>query len=292
MRSITSTILFEEALDLIPTGQTAVQSSVVRLLQPYVTIDPNVTDCGTKLGEKQLISLGLIGRVELATGLVINRARLNAASTSGMTSIFLRSMSTCISPNGVCKKCWEATRQYDTVSLGSTYQVTPEFIVQTETFEALVGQTVWPISYDSSQYDTIYIYSSTGLMAPSSYTISGSTVTFLAAPPADSGTGAGSAVASITVRYAVKTYVPFVHWLAATYSGSLMGMSKLPVQYLPIRQDLHESLLPVGETDLLEARLLGSPLTPPSVAAWLSKVEGLLERAVFVSLLNALYLIG
>jgi hypothetical protein len=292
MRSITSTILFEEALDLIPTGQTIVYNSVTRLLQPLVTIDPNVSDCGTKLGEKQLISLGLIGRVELATGLIINRARLNAASTSGLTSLFVRSMSSCISPNGICKKCWEATRQYDTVSLGSINKVTPEFIIQTETFEALTGQTVWPISYDATQYDIIYIYSSAGLMAPSSYTISGSTVTFLVAPPADTGAGAGSAVSTITVRYGVRTYVPFVHWLAATYSGSLLGMSKLPVQYLPIRQDLHEALLPTGEVDLLEARLLGSPLTPPSVATWLSKVEGTLEKAIFISLLNALYMVG
>lgn len=292
MRSITSTILFEEALDLIPTGQTAVHNSVTRLLQPLVTIDLNVSDCGTKLGEKQLISLGLIGRVELATGLVINRARLNAASTSGLTSLFLRSMATCISPNGICKKCWEATRQYDTVSLGSRQVVTPEFIVQTETFEGLTGQTVWPLSYSTSQYDVIYLYSSAGLIAPSSYTISGSTLTFLVAPPYDTGTGGGTAVSSVTARYGVRTYVPFVHWLASTYSGSLLGMSQLPTQFLPIRLELHESLLPAGETDLLEARLLGSSLTPPSVSTWLSKVEGLLERAVFVSLLNALYMVS
>lgn len=292
MRSITSTILFEEALDLIPTGQISVYNSVTRLLQPIVTIDPNVADCGTKLGEKQPIALALIGRVELATGLVINRVLLNAASTSGLTSLFLRSMSTCISPNGICKTCWQATRQYDTVSLGSKHAVTPEFIVQTETFEALTGQLVWPLSYGSNQYDIIYVYSSAGLVPSSGYTISGSTLTFLVAPPADSGTGAGSAVSSVTIRYGVRTYVPFVHWLASTYSGSLLGMSKLPIQYLPIRQELHEAIIPAGEIDALEARLLGSPLTPSSVSTWLSKVEGVLERAVFVSLLNALYMVG
>lgn len=257
-----------------------------------VIIDPGSTDCGTKLGEKQPIALDLIGRIELATGLAIDRARLNAASSSGLTSLFIRSMSTCISPAGICKLCWQATRQHDTVTQGSVYQVTPEFIIQTETFEALTGQTVWPISYTSSQYDTIYVYTSAGLSASSSYTISGSNITFNVAPPADPGTGGGSAVASVTVRYGVRTYVPFVHWLAATYSGSLLGMSKLPVQYLPIRQDLHESLIPPGEVDSLEAKVLGSPLTPPSVSTWLPSVEGILEKAIFASLLNALYLVG
>ena len=292
MRSITSTILFEEALDLIPTGQTVVKNSVTRLLQPIVTIDPNLADCGTKLGEKQPLSLELIGRQELSTGLAINRARLNAASVAGLTSLFIRSMSTCISPNGICQTCWQATRQYDMVALGSKQQVTPEFIIQTETFEALATQTVWMISYAPSQYDVIYMYSSAGLISPSAYTISGTTVTFGSPLPYDTGTGAGTSVSSLTIRYGVRTYVPFVHWLASTYSGSLVGMAKLPTQYLPIRQDLHESLLPQGEVDLLEARVVGSPLTPPSVSTWLNKVEGILEKAIFVSLLNALYLVG
>lgn len=292
MRSITSTILFEEALDLIPTSQTAVYNSVTRLLQPIVTIDPNLADCGTKLGEKQPISLGLIGRIELSTGIAINRARLNAASLSGLQYLFIRSMSTCISPNGICQTCWQASRQYDTVVMGNNYQVTPEFIIQTETFEGLAGQMVWPISYTPDQYDVIYVYSSAGLIPASGYTISGASITFLAPPPSDSGTGGGTAVSSVTVRYAVRTYVPFVHWLASTYSGSLIGMAKLPTQYLPIRQDLHESLLPAGEVDALAARLLGSNLTPPSVSNWLGKIEGLLEKAIFVSLLNALYMVG
>jgi hypothetical protein len=292
MRSITSTILFEEALDLIPIGSTSIYNSVTRILQPVITIDPNVADCGTKLGEKQSLNLDLIGRIELATGLTINRARLNAASSSGLRFIFLRSMSTCISPDGICKTCWQATRQYDVVSLGSKHQVTPEFIVQTETFEALVSQTVWNISYAPSQYDVLYLYSSAGLIPTSSYTVSGTTITFGSTLPADPGAGAGSAVATLTVRYGVRTYVPFVHWLASTYSGSLLGISALPNQYLPIRKELHESLIPNGEVESLEAKVLGSPLTPPSVSTWLPAVQGTLEKAVFASLLNALYLVS
>jgi len=292
MRSITSTILFEEALDLIPTGLTATYNSVTRILQPIITIDPDVTDCGTKLGEKQALTLDLIGRVELATGLVINRVRLNNASSSGLTSLFIRSMSTCIAPNGICKTCWQATRQYDVVSLGSKQQVTPEFIIQTETYEALVSQTVWTVSYDPSQYDVLYLYSSAGLIPKSSYTVSGKTITFGSPLPADTGAGAGSAVSTLTVKYAVKTYVPFVHWLASTYSGSLLGMSAIPSQYLPIRKELHESLIPIGEVGTLEARVLGSSLTPSSVSTWLPNVTGTLEKAIFVSLLNALYLVG
>lgn len=290
MRSITSTILFEEALDLIPTGQTSVYNSVTRLLQPVVQID--TADCGTLLGEKADITLDLIGRVELSTSLVINRARLNAASISGLRSLFVRSMSTCISPSGICQKCWEATRQYDTPSVGSFKQVTPEFIVQTEHLEALAGTQVFTLSYIPSQYDIIYIYSSAGLIPASGYTISGATLTFLVAPATDPGTGAGTSIISLSIKYAVRTYVPFVHWLAQTYSGSLLGMSKLPIQYLPIRQGLHESLIPEGEIQSLEARVLGSTLTPSSVSTWLPNVTGVLERAVFASLLNALYLVG
>lgn len=290
MRSITSTILFEEALDLIPSGSTAVFNSVTRLLQPIVNV--NMTDCGTQLGERALITLDLVGRVELSTGLKINRARLNAASISGLKYLFIRSMSSCISPGGICQACWKATRQYDNPTVGTFNKVTPEFIVQTEHLEALAGTQVFTLSYTPSQYDVIYIYSSAGLIPSSGYTISGNTVTFLVAPPTDSGTGAGTAVISLAIKYAVRTYVPFVHWLAGTYSGSLLGMSKLPIQYLPIRQELHESLIPEGEIDSLQASILGSPKTPPSVANWLPNVTGTLERAIFVSLLNALYLVG
>lgn len=289
MRSITSTILFEEALDLIPIGSTSVYNSVTRLLQPIVQID--TTDCGTRLGEKSEISLDLIGRVELSTGLVINRARLNAASTSGLRFLFIRSMSSCISPAGICQTCWKATRQYDNPTVGSFKQVTPEFIVQTEHLEALAGTQVWTLSYTPSQYDVIYIYSSAGLIPSSGYSITGNTATFLVAPPTDPGTGAGTAVISLSIKYAVRTYVPFVHWLAQTYSGSLLGMSKLPVQYLPIRQDLHESLIPEGEIQALENSIIGSPKTPASVLTWLPSVTGTLERAIFASLLNSLYLI-
>lgn len=290
MRSITSTILFEEALDLIPSGSSAVFNSVTRLLQPVVQI--TTADCGTRLGERVAITLDLVGRTELATGLTINRARLNAASTSGLKYLFVRSLSTCIAPGGVCQACWKSTRQYDNPSVSSFQQVTPEFIVQTEHLEALAGTQVFTLSYAPSQYDVIYIYSSAGLIPSSGYTISGTTVTFLVAPATDSGTGAGTAVISLAIKYAVRTYVPFVHWLAGTYSGSLLGMSKLPIQYLPIRQELHESLIPEGEIDSLAASILGSPKTPTSVSNWLPSVTGTLERAIFVSLLNALYLVG
>lgn len=287
MRSYTSTLLFEQALDLVSPSD-PVYPSLNSIFEPWVHVVE--ADCETLLGEKAAISLDLLGRTELSSGLAITRDRLNAAATAGQSSLYLRSMSTCTSPGGVCQACYHASRpELATPAIGVQVQIMPEFTLQNEQRVLATGETGFDLTYSADQYDKVYIYvNSTFKDEDTDYTITGNTVTLTAGVPAEPGSD--GLYGTVVIRYQVITRTPFVYWLANQYSGSLMGMAALPSRLLPIRKSLHTSVLPLYEVESLVRRAIASELTPAAVKGFLPGMPDVFEQAVFASLLNAVFL--
>lgn len=96
---------------------------------------------------------------------------------------------------------------------------------------------------------------------------------------------------SLTVRYAVNTRTPYMHWLSGTYSGSLLGMSKISGKKLPLSKDLILQFLPQAQVDYLVDRIKESSSVPPDIVNYLPTIADPLEKAVFAAAICAIYLV-
>lgn len=294
MRSYLNTVILEEAIDLIPSGNTTLLSYVYPIFNPLVNVVQ--ADCGTLLGEILTLNLDLLGRVELSTGLRFTRATITAASLAGQTQAAIRSLSTCVASvtdmngnvtRGVCQKCFSASFPNKTLpAVGSSVIIPPEFVIQIDQLVLAAGSTTGTLSFTPDQYDSIILFKNGSFWDPSNYTISGNIVTFTNPLTGDPGSGYGT----ITVQYIVVSTVPFVNWLAETYSGSLVGLDPLPRPLLSLPKLLLSSLVPSYNVESLATLLMNSPLTSVAVKQYLPNINDPLEKGVLVSLLNAILL--
>ena len=283
MRSYTSTLLFEDAIDLLPYGSET-WHSVKNIFTPTVQIVE--IDCGTLIGEKQKASLDLLGAKENGAG-SITRDRLNNASGAGQTYLYLKTLSTCVSQGGLCKTCYERTTNIG-VNVGDYVSIPPEFIIQVENISVPVGGNTCNLTFDSDVYDSLLIFVNSAWLTPMQYTLIGTSL--ILASPVDVESGGVTGYGTVTIKYLVNTKTPYVYWLASTFSGSLLGMSPLPARPLRISPLLHGALLPYGDVEKLTLNVLQSPLTPAPILDYIPRITDPLEKAVLVALLNSIYL--
>ena len=150
----------------------------------------------------------------------------------------------------------------------------------------MAGSTTGTLSFTPDQYDSAILFKNGTFLNPSAYTISGNIITFTNPLTGDPG----SSYATITIQYIVVSTVPFVNWLAETYSGALVGLDPLPRPLLSLPKLLLSSLVPSYNVESLALLLMNSPLTPVAVKQYLPNINDPLEKAVLVSLLNAILL--
>ena len=285
MRSPLNTIIFESCLDNTTPG-TDLENAFQRLYSPRVPISEEA--CNTYLGERLAVNLDLLGRTELTDNVAIDMAHLNEYSGYNELIIPVRSLSTCIAPNGVCVACYMASRPGLTPpSVGDTINIFPEYVIQRDHIPVATGTTVVPLSYDVSQYSSLYVFQDGTInQVGVDYTVSGSTLTFTTGTLPDGGSGS---ISTITIWYASETRCGFMYWLADTYSGSLMGLSPLPFSRFPVRKSLFTSLLPPGDVFMLTQNVLQSPLIPDPIKSYVPQITDIMEQTVLVSALNAIY---
>lgn len=283
MRSYINTMIFEGSLDFITPG-TDLEAMLNTIFTPKVKVIE--AQCNTFLGDRVNPSFDLLGRTELATGFPIDSVRLSAVTANTQDAIPCRSLFSCISPGGICQACFQASRPLATApAVGSLVNILPQYIIQREHIVVTPGTTTMTMQYSTEEYDTAYVFTDGTLLIPAQYTISGNTLTIPAGVPLDGVGGVGT----VTIWYATVTRSQFVYWLAGTYSGSLMGMSPLPHRPFPVRKSLFTSLIPVGTVELLAQNCLNSDIIPQAIKDYLPQIKDLAEKAVLVSMLNAVY---
>lgn len=290
MRNFTNTLLFEQSIDLVPSG-TEIAAQITSIFTPNIKIIES--DCGTLLGRTSPLGLDLLGQIELSTGFSIGISRISQMSTLGATSMSIRTANTCISRGGICIQCFRATFRLNSApSLGDVISIPPEFIIQREHVSVVAGSTSCQLSYTPDQYDRIYIFTSGQLRhSPADFSITGNIVTFTSPIPADIISGVPQPTSTITAWYGVNTTVPFIHWLAGTYSGSLAGMMPIPHEPFPLKPSLYLAALPAYAVNTLTSNVVNSPITPTGILNYMSKISDPLEQATLVALLNSIYLV-
>lgn len=279
-RSYSNLIVLETIFDSIPSGKPELDSFVLNVFSPFVHVVEQ--DCGTSLGTPTAVNYELEGKVELATSTLVSFDRIISLLSNGVYTTPVRSLSSCISKDGVCQTCYHASRQKDTIpAIGSHVQVMPEYVTATEALTAVAGQSSFTISETPDLYDLVYVYHLGVLLTSSQYTIDNLTLT-LASPVTSDG--------QVTVRYTTYIRAPYLFWLAGTYSGSMLGIKQLPAPPIPLRKRLLTSLIPESVLELLVQGVSTLRGVPVEAIDYMSKVHDPLEKALLVIAIYAIYL--
>lgn len=279
-RSYSGLIVLEALYDCLPTSNSDLLSFADTIFTPHVAVVES--DCMTTLGEINPVNYDSEGKVELATGNIISRSRIEQLLSYGIYEVAVRSLSTCISKDGVCQACYSASRQYETIpNIGSSVQIFPEYTTGVDVITVVAGDSSFTLTTTPDLYDRIYVYYEGALIPPANYLIS-DTLLNMNSPLVDSG--------QLTVRYTTIIRAPFLSWLASTYSGSILGIKQLPSPMLPVKKRLLASLVPQSVLEYLTTGLSSLKGIPPEALGYLPKVRDPLEKALLVIALYGVYL--
>jgi len=280
MRNFTNTLLFESALDSVPSSNQPLYSILDRLLNPLVKVVED--DCGTELGVLAALADRTEGAIELATDLPVTKAALIAASNSGQSSISIRTLNSCISKGGVCTKCLLASRPRLTgVTTGSLFKLTPELTISTESLSFVTGSTTATLSHTASEYDSVYVFDDGALLPTNTYTISGSTFTLSSAATSDK---------TLLFKYQINSNIAYFYWLTHTYSSSLLGVKSLFNLPLPVKPSLLRNAVVQEDIDILYRSLLSSDAGSEDFVTYIPSIKDPLEKAIYVILMCSIFL--
>lgn len=279
MRSYSSLLVFETLFDSVQPGNTDFDSLARQIFHPQLRVVEH--DCGTRLGETVDVNFEAEGRIELATGLPISRDRIVELLSQGVYTVQTRTLSTCISEEGVCAECYAASRPLEPVpAIDSVVTIDPMHDRGTEVLYASGASGTFTLGTDADSYDHLLLFVNGQIQDPASYSVDGTTLRLVQSVPA--GT-------NMVARFITETRAPFMLWLAGTYSGSLLGVKALPGPMLPIRSLLLRQLIPDGLVDLLIESTKKMSSVPPSMVEYVDRTEDRLERALFLIALRVIY---
>jgi hypothetical protein len=279
VRSYSGLLVFEDIFDYVPATNPDVSGLASIVFTPNVPVVSG--DCGTTLGFFQTVNYELEGAVELSTGLIISKARIDQLLYTGTYEVATRSLSTCIAPEGVCQTCYAATVINKPVpNIGSRVIIQPEYLITTDVINGTVGDISEPLTLATTAYQFMYVYMNGVLILPSQYTVSGQTLTFNT-PLSVSG--------NVVVHYTALNTSPFLVYLAQTYSGAILGMLPLPAPQLPIRSLLISSLIPQSKLATVVQYTQEIKAIPANYITYIDSINDTLELTLYIIALNSIY---
>lgn len=279
MRSYSGLLVFEDIFEFVPEDNPDVVNFARGIFQPNILVTEQ--DCGTTLGKIQEVNYELEGEVELATGLVISKARLEQLLFQGTYKVATRTLDTCISQDGVCQACYHASRQRLPIpNVGTRVTIEPEYEIDTLVIPGDPSQTVYTLTFDPEEYQFLYVYVQGVLLPETAYSVSGRNLT-LTTPITE--------VQNLVVKFTAYNRSPFLVWLASTFSGSLLGMSPLPAPRLPIRPQLLTSLIQENRLELLINYTDDLDKIPPNFRQYMRQIRDPLERSLYMLALNSIF---
>lgn len=278
LRSYAGLLVLEDIFDYVPTNDYDVVTLANQIFSPNLQVIEE--DCGTTLGLYQTVNYDIEGKVELANDTPLTKARIDQLLFNGTYSVYIRSTSTCISNNGICVKCYEASFPRESAQVNDRVNVYPEYSLGTDINELEVGDTQVTLTKAPDEYTYLYAYSDADLLDTNQYSISGTTLTLLS--PIDKSV-------NFVVRYTSYNRAAFLMYLARTYSGSLLGMQPLPSELLPIRSLLLIALLDTNVIDSLVRTVQSSKAIAPELIEYVDVIVDPLEKSLYLLVLISLY---
>lgn len=278
MRSFSNFLLFEDVLSNLPPESTLLTSVASSLMSPSVKIVEE--DCGTLLGTFEETNFEKEGLIELATGDMLSRARITELISLSQYKVATRNLHSCISKNGICRKCYAASYITKPVPpLNTQIRLDSILTYQNEIIAGDNITNVKTLSLDESEYDLVVIIKD-GAIVSSGYSISGNKLTFTTIPLYSD---------VYVIRYYTETSEPLQGYLARSYSGDLLGMKPLPTLPTLIKESLYTSILPDGILSVMELELHRYKAIPSTYLDYIGNIKDRLERALFIIYLYAIF---
>lgn len=280
MRTYSGFILFEEVLDFAPTTDPTLYQFVQDVIRPRVRVLTD--DCLTKIGKQIDVNYEIEGWTELATDVIINKARIDTLLANSIYKVAIRNLNSCTQVNGICRKCFAGTYIDAAIpDIGQFIRLEPEYNYQTDVVQGNGYLTVFGLTENPEDYTkTIVIIN--GITQTSGYTISGTTLTMNVAPSINT---------NVVIRYYKTTAQPYVGYLAESYTGSLMGMRGLPTQTINIRPSLAQSLFSEEALNIVTThlRITYKDYITDDYSNYIESIADKLERAIYIAMLYGLY---
>lgn len=91
----------------------------------------------------------------------------------------------------------------------------------------------------------------------------------------------------ITLKPANK--IPFLSYLANSYSGSLVGFQSIPSENLPVRPGLYNEILSLSELNNLGMEVLSNTLIPKTYRDYFQEINDTLEKSLYLITLYCIF---
>jgi hypothetical protein len=279
-RSYSGLLLFENVFDFIPNGNPDFSNLGNSIFNPNLLVVES--DCGTTLGKFEIVNFEAEGLVELSTGLVLTRERIEQLLSQGIYEVATHHTSVCISKGGICAKCYSATYPDRPVpKVLDRVNIYPEFLINAEVIALKAGTTLYTFNTPIESFDKEYIFSQGQLLKSGvDYHLTGNLLVLTQAPTEDK---------TAVMRCIQNSTSSFMVWLANTYSGSLLGMQPLPSQSLPVRSLLLSSLVSENRLQLISEYIKEVDSIPSEYSEYSDSIRDPLERALFMLALYCIY---
>lgn len=279
-RNFSSLLLFESLFEEIPNGNPDFQNLANTIITPNLPVVEH--HCKSTLGKFEIVNFESEGLVELATGEILTRERIEDLLSKGIYEIATRHISTCISPGGVCVECYKATYPDRPIpKVMDRVTILPQFLINAEVISLAEGIKYYPVNSHSDMTVKHYLFTEGKLLIEGEdYVLSDGLITLT--EPADKDKTA----VLRTLRQDASAYIA---WLARTYSGSLFGMNPLPSQPLPVRSLLLSSLLSENRLQLISEYIKQMDTVPVDYANYTDQIRDPLEKALYMLALYCIY---
>jgi len=278
-RTYSGTLIFENVFDAIPSSNQTLVNVANAVFSPFVRVVEY--DCGTMLGEVHALNFEIEGSKSVVTGDVINRAFIESQLSQGIYEVQIRSLSSCISKDGVCQECFNASLPNRTYpNIGDYVQIPPQFQMQSEVLSIRAGFSSAQMSFTSDIYDTITVVLDGVVLPASDYSVFGDILTLATPVTLDS---------NIVVKYNVLSRAPFFYWLAKTYGGSLLGLKPLPIRPLTLKPSLLSAVIPVSEIDVIIDKISGMEMVPEDMKLYFPNTTSILEKALLAIAVDSIF---
>jgi hypothetical protein len=272
MRTYAGTLVFESVLDSVNPADQFLTRVARDIFSPAVKVVED--DCGTMLGRVFPMAYDLEGRVELATGLRLNQTRIRSLISDEIYRVAIRTLDTCVSSGGVCRKCYRATfSDKADVTVGTHVVIPPEYILFAETVMVPPAGSI-SLAALPQAYDKVLTFADGVLLGPEISPLSG---------------GPRPSTDVVTLHYVSEVRSPYMYWLAGTYSGSLLGMGKLPAPPLHLPPKTLTGLLGETQVEDIVDHISGFTNVPADLLAYCKDVPSALEKATFAIALGVIY---
>lgn len=278
MRTYSNFLLFEDILSNLPEGSSLITSAAESIINPSVRVVEE--DCGTLLGSVVDLDFEKEGLIEVATGMPLSRTRIYQLLESGIYKVAIRSLHSCNSKEGVCRKCLQG--QYlDKVPapVGSQIKIHSLLNYQSDLVMGNGHSPFFTLTESDLDYDKANVIKD-GAVITSGFSIIGNRIYFDSVP---------TNLDVYVVRFYKETSDPLLGYIAKTYSGDLLGLKPLPTLSTLLKESMYQDIIPESLINMLQIELSPYKTIPSTFMEYIDKIHDKLEKALFIMYVYAIF---